>query len=131
MGAKESRDKLSGQFYTSDTGPDLPSYRPPRSLRSEDFAKKILRKLSPEGPKGSIDKDFECPKCLKSYNLGKREPVQVSCCYQTICKECWQKSIKLGKVLSFDCHFKCGHESSENPLVPRVNLVLRRKLEAK
>lgn len=132
MGAKESREQISGQIYTSDTGPDLPSYRPPRSLRSEDFAKKILRKLSPEGPKWAAESAFNCPKCNKSFNLGKREPVHTSCCYSTLCKECWQRCIKLfNNNISFDCHFNCGHDPAENPLVPRVNLVLRRKLEAR
>ena len=64
-----------------------------------------------------------CPCCNKIYNLQAREPLVLSCCGETACKECFQTKMKKGN------NFKCTLcDSSEDvPLI--INKMVKKLIE--
>ena len=48
-----------------------------------------------------MESELICPCCTKLYNLLAREPVILTCCGETACKECFHDKMEQG--LSFKC----------------------------
>ena len=94
-----------------------------RTLRTEDLCHRILRKLSPDkshknqDQKLSITKtEYDCQKCQRPYNISKREPVQLSCCYQTVCRECWATQFSGGEPLGAVTNQQAARGRSLSPI---------------
>ena len=64
-----------------------------------------------------MESELTCPCCSKLYNLLARDPVILTCCGETACKECFHDKMEQG--LSFKC-LLC--ESTDN-----VQLVINRR----
>ena len=70
-----------------------------------------------------MDHVLLCPCCDKMYNLQAREPLVITCCGETACKECFQTKMKKGN------NFKCTlcHSTEDVPLI--INKMVKKQIE--
>ena len=71
-----------------------------------------------------------CTLCNKPYNLTLRVPLVLSCCGDTLCKECWHLGFNPRPSNTFYCPYRCKRVDHEEQKKPQVNVAIRRLVEA-